>query len=142
MWAVESREAPAGFSESATRWRKTKAQASIIESTLGRVMTKTHRLPRMIAVSLGILSAANIFACRTSSSEFSQLGRDTYNISTSAPSARGGSIEARKIALSEADAYCAKSGKQAFVTDFKTSKNHAEVTFRCEEEGQPKLQQP
>ena len=104
-------------------------------------MTK-HRLPRVIAVSIGIVLVVVISACTTPSSEVSKLGPDTYNISTSAQPVRGGSVEAKRIALSEADAFCAKSGKQAFVTNLKTSKNHAEVTFRCEEEGQPKLQKP
>jgi hypothetical protein len=105
-------------------------------------MTKLYQLPPVIAVSVAIVSAVGISACKTPSSNLSELGPDTYNISTSAPPARGGSVEAKRIALSEADAFCAKSGKEAFVTNFKTSKNHAEVTFRCEEEGQPKLRQP
>jgi hypothetical protein len=88
------------------------------------------------------MSAVNVSACTTPSSDVSKLGPDTYNISTSAPAVRGGSVEAKRIALSEADAFCAKSGKQAFMTNFKTSKNHAEVTFRCEEENQPMLQKP
>jgi hypothetical protein len=96
-------------------------------------MTKLYRLPRVIAVSVGIVSAVFISACTTPSIDISNLGPDTYNISTSARPVRGGSVEALRIALSEADALCAKSGKQAFVTTFKTSKNHAEVTFRCEE---------
>ena len=100
-------------------------------------MATLYGLPRVIAVSVGIVSAVVISACTTPSSDISKLGPDTYNISTSARPIRGGSVEALRIALSEADALCAKSGKQAFVTNFKTSKNHAEVTFRCEEEGQP-----
>ena len=99
-------------------------------------------LARVIAVSVGIVSAITISACKTPSSEISKLGPDTYNISANAPPARGGSGEAKRIALSEANEFCAKSGREAFVTNIKTSKNHAEVDFRCEAEGQPKLQQP
>ena len=105
-------------------------------------MTNLYGLPSIIAVSIGIVSMVVISACTTPSSEVSKLGPDTYNVSTSAQAVRGGSVEAKRIALSEADAFCAKSGKQAFVTNLKTSKNHAEVTFRCEDEGQPKLQRP
>lgn len=49
-------------------------------------------------------------------------------------------MEAKRIALSQATEFCAKNGKEAFVTEFKTSKNHAEVNFRCEEGVQLKLQ--
>ncbi|HEX6950507.1 MAG TPA: hypothetical protein VF127_12980 [Nitrospira sp.] len=101
-----------------------------------------YRLPRVIAVSVGILSAIAISACKTPSSDISKLGPDTYIISTSAPAARGGAVEAKRIALSEAIEFCAQSGKGAFVSNIQTSKNHAEVNFRCEAEGQPKLQQP
>ena len=95
-------------------------------------MTQLYHFPRVIAVSVAIVSAVGISACKTPSSNLSELGPGTYRVSTSAPTARGGSVEAKRIALSEADAFCAKSGKEAFVTNFKTSKNHAEVTFRCE----------
>jgi hypothetical protein len=98
-------------------------------------MAEMYRLRRVLAVCVGIVSAVHISACRTASSEVSQLGPDTYNVATHAAPVRGGSVEAQRIALSEANAFCAKSGKEAFVTDVKTSKNHAEVTFRCEEEG-------
>lgn len=91
-----------------------------------------HRLGRVLAVSVGIVSTVHISACGTASSEVSQLGPDTYNIVTSAPPLRGGSVEAKTAALSEANALCARSGKEAFVTNVKTSKNHAEVSFRCE----------
>jgi len=104
-------------------------------------MTRYH-LPRVIAVSVGILSTIAISACKTPSSDISKLGPDTYIISTSAPAARGGAVEAKRIALSEANEFCAQSGKKAFVTNIQTSQNHAEVNFRCEAEGQPKLQQP
>lgn len=91
-----------------------------------------YRLARVFAISVGIVSAVHISACGTSSSEVSQLGPDTYNIVTSAPPLRGGSVEAKTAALSGASALCARSGKEAFVTTIKTSKNHAEVSFRCE----------
>ena len=105
-------------------------------------MTKLYRLPQVIAVSVGFVSAIAISACSTPSSDITKLAPDTYNIVTSAPPARGGSAEAKRIALSDANEFCAQSGKETFVTNIKTSKNHAEVDFRCEEQGQPKLQQP
>jgi hypothetical protein len=92
-----------------------------------------YHLPRVVAVSVGVVSAVDISACRTPSSEVVKLGPDTYRISTSAPPVRGGSVEAKRIALSQADDFCSKIGKETFVTDFKTSKNNAEVNFRCED---------
>ena len=109
----------------------------ILEYTPRGIVTNLYRLPRVIAVTVGILLSVFLSACTTPSIDITKLGPDTYNISTSARPIRGGSVEALKVALSEADALCAQSGKQAFVTTFKTSKNHAEVTFRCEEEGYP-----
>ena len=105
-------------------------------------MTKLYRLPRVIAVSVGVVSAVDISACSTPSSDVVKLGPDTYRISTSAPPVRGGSVEAKKIALSQANEICANSGKETFVIDFKTSKNTAEVNFRCADRGLPKLQKP
>ena len=105
-------------------------------------MTNLYHWARVTAVGVGIVAVIVISSCKTPSSDVSQLGPDTYNISTSASSVRGGSVEAKKIALSEATAFCARNGKEAFVINFKTSKNHAEVTFRCEAGGQPNVQQP
>jgi hypothetical protein len=87
----------------------------------------------VVAVSVGVVSAVYISACTTPSSEVVKVGPDTYRISTSAPAVRGGSVEAKRIALSQANDFCEKIGKQAFVTDFKSSKNNAEVDFRCED---------
>jgi hypothetical protein len=109
---------------------------------MGRIIMKLYHLSRVVAVCVGIVSAVGISACKTPSSEVTKLGPDIYSISTDAPAVRGGSVEARRIALSEASAFCARNGKEAFVINFKTSKNNAEVTFRCEEMGQQKLQQP
>jgi hypothetical protein len=96
-------------------------------------MMLLYHLPRVVAVSVGVVSAVYISACTTPSSEVVKLGPDTYRISTSAAAVRGGSVEAKRIALSQANDFCEKIGKQAFVTDFKTSKNYAEVDFRCED---------
>lgn len=95
---------------------------------------------RVVAISLGIAFAVGLSACGTPSSDVVKLGPDSYSISASAPPVRGGSVEAKRIALSQATEFCAKNGKEAFVTEFKTSKNHAEVNFRCEEGVQLKLQ--
>ena len=106
-------------------------------------MTKLCRLPRVIAVSVGVVSAVGISACSTPpSSDVLKLGPDTYRISTNVPPVRGGSVEAKRIALTQANEICANSGKETFVIDFKTSKNNAEVNFRCADRGLPKLQQP
>ena len=105
-------------------------------------MGKIYHRPPVLLVGVAFLAAVHFSACGTASSQVSNVGADTYNITTSAPSLRGGAVEAKRMALSEANAFCAKSGKEAFVTNVKTSKNHAEVSFRCEDEGQPKLPLP
>lgn len=113
-----------------------------MESTMGRIRVKLYQWPRVVAVSVGVVSAVEISACGTASSEVLKLGPDTYRISTSAPPVRGGSVEAKRMALTQADDFCAKIGKEAFVTDLNISKNKAEVDFRCEDSDLPKLQPP
>ena len=84
-------------------------------------------------------------AC-TRSSGVLKLGPDTYTTSTAASPIRGGSGEARRIALSEANEYCGQLGKEIFVTNFRTSfqegAGKAEVTFHCLSKGDPGLQRP
>ena len=111
------------------------------ESALAnRIMTKPYRLLQVVAVSVGVVSALDLSGCKAPSSDVLKLGPDTYRISTNAPPVRGGSVEAKRIALSQATEICANSGKEAFVTNFKTSQNNAEVYFRCAD--RPKLKQP
>ena len=86
--------------------------------------------------------AIGISACKTSSSDVEKLGPDIYRLSVTSPVARGGSVEAKRLALSQATEICVNSGKDAFVITLKAAKNQAEVEFRCEDRGQPNLQQP
>ena len=94
----------------------------------------------VLAVSVVVTLALGISACRSSSSNVVKLGPDTYHLSVESPPVRGGSVEAQRLALSEANDICAKNGKEAFVTEVITSKNTAEVKFHCVNGGVPKLQ--
>jgi hypothetical protein len=96
----------------------------------------------VVAVSIGFVAALDISACGTPSSDVIKLSPDTYKISTSVPPVRGGSVEAKRMALSQAGEFCAKSGKEAFVIDFKTSENHAEANFHCVDKGRRRDHQP
>jgi len=66
-----------------------------------------------------------------------KMGPDTYTVSAAAAPARGGSSEARKIALTAANEHCAQMGKEILVTNVDTATTNiygagsAEVTFRC-----------
>ena len=76
------------------------------------------------------------------------MGPDTYTVSAAAAPARGGSSEARKIALTEANEHCTQMGKEILVTNVGTATTNihgagsAEVTFRCLTKGDPELQRP
>ena len=84
----------------------------------------------------------------TQSSGVLKLGPDTYTTSAAAVPERGGSIEARKVALTEANEYCAQLGKEILVANIGTAtanqygRGQAEITFRCLAKGDPQLQRP
>jgi hypothetical protein len=92
--------------------------------------------------------AGALCASCAQSSGILKMGPDTYTISASAAPARGGSSEARKIALSEANQHCAQMGREILVTNVGTATTNiygagtAEVTFRCLVKGDPELQRP
>jgi hypothetical protein len=82
-------------------------------------------------------AACLLFAGCAQSSGVLKMGLDTYTISAAAAPARGGSSEARKIALAEANQHCAQMGREILVTNIGTATTNlygagsAEVTFRC-----------
>ena len=90
----------------------------------------------MISISAVVLSSC------TESTGVLKVGPDAYTVSTHAPSPRGGSVKAQKMALLEADEFCANTGKEILVTDLKTSDFSADVNFRCVDKGELKFQQP
>ena len=92
----------------------------------------------VVAVSVLLLFAIGISACGSSSSDVVKLGPDTYHLSVTSPPTRGGSVEAERLALSQANEICANSGKEAFVTEVKISKNTADINFHCANGGVPK----
>jgi hypothetical protein len=83
----------------------------------------------------------------TKSSGVLQLGPDTYTVSTMAVPGAGGSTEARRMALTEANAHCASINRQILVTNMGSSSPYgapgkAEITFRCLAKDDPSLQRP
>ncbi len=98
---------------------------------------------KLIALSASIL----LTACAQSSGVL-KMGPDTYSVSAAAAPARGGYSEARKLALVEANQYCAQVGKEILVTNIGTATTNvygagsADITFRCLSKGDPELQRP
>ena len=83
----------------------------------------------------------------TKSSGVMKLGPDTYTVSTMAVPGAGGSTEARRMALTEANAHCASLNREILVTNMGSSNPYAgpgkaEVTFRCLAKDDPSLQPP
>ncbi len=87
-------------------------------------------------ISVAFLACLLLAGCAQSSGVL-KMGPDTYTISAAAAPARGGSSEARKIALAEANQHCTQMGKEILVTNIGTATTNlygagsAEVTFRC-----------
>ena len=79
----------------------------------------------------------------THSSGVLKLGPDTYTTSAAAHPAAGGSSEARRMALTEANRYCAQMGKEILVKNIVSGAyTSTEVTFRCLSKDDPELQRP
>lgn len=97
---------------------------------------------------LTTFSASLLLAACAQSSGVLKMGPDTYSASAAAAPARGGYSEARKLALSDANQYCAQMGKEILVTNIGTATTNvygagsADVTFRCLAKGDPELQRP
>ncbi len=83
---------------------------------------------------------------RSESSSVLKLRPDTYTKSVWALPAVGGSSEARKIALSEANEYGAQLDKEILVINIATGRmkapvaGKAEIAFRCLAKADPELQ--
>ena len=94
---------------------------------------------------LRALPVCALLATCAQSSGVLKMGPDTFSVSAAAAPARGGSSEARKIALTEANQYCAQIGKEIIVTNVGTATTNiygagsAEVTFRCLDKGDLEL---
>ena len=80
-------------------------------------------------VLVGLILAA-LAGCIQSSGVL-KLGPDTYTASAAASPFKGGSTEARRIVLTQANEYCAQLGKEILVTKMDSSGTQAEITFRC-----------
>jgi hypothetical protein len=78
-----------------------------------------------------LVSGWLIVAGCTSSSGVLKVAPDTYTVSASSPTG----IEARKIALTEANEYCSKLGREIVVTNEKVSSPSIDITFRCAARG-------
>ena len=94
------------------------------------------------------LSTSVLLAACAQSSGVLKMGPDTFSVSAAAAPARGGYSEARKLALQEANQYCAQMGKEILVKNVGTATTNvygagsADVTFRCLSKGDPELQRP
>jgi len=93
----------------------------------------------------GVLAA--LTAC-ASSTEIVPVGPDTYTVSASAMSERGGAAGARIRAIQEAGRYCTNIGRELLVTNITTRTSNlfgdgsSDVIFRCLPQGDPDLRRP
>ena len=71
------------------------------------------------------------------SSDVVKMGPNTYSVSGTAGSERGGKFGATHVAIEEASSYCQKQGKQINVTHVETATlndigtGSANITFQC-----------
>lgn len=92
--------------------------------------------------------ACVLLASCTHSSGVLKMGPDTYTVSAAAHPIRGGPSEARKIAMTEANQYCTRMGKEILVANAGVASinvdgaGSVEVTFRCFDKGDLGLRHP
>lgn len=100
----------------------------------------------VVAVGL-VLGVAPIVGCATNTGVL-PIGPDTYSLSVERAPILGGRSEARRVALTEAGAYCAKQGKELMVVGTSTFASAAvrdtglDVQFRCLDANDPGLHRP
>jgi|YNPBryunderm2012_1023409.scaffolds.fasta_scaffold20020_1 hypothetical protein len=93
----------------------------------------------------GVLAA--LTAC-VGSTEIVPVGPDTYTVSASAASERGGAAGARIRAIKEAGRYCTSIGRELLVTNITTrtiglfGDGSSDIIFRCLPPGDPDLRCP
>jgi hypothetical protein len=91
---------------------------------------------RNAAILMLVISSAAVTGCAaTYNSGIQEKGPDTYFLSIRLPSVEGGSTEAKRQALAEADAYCGRTGKIAEVTSEELGPVTADIYFTCAESG-------
>lgn len=86
----------------------------------------------------GVIIMLIMTGCATKSSGVLQLGPDTYSVSV----ASSKTIDARKVALNEAKAFCVGIEKELLVTNTRGPSYDLEVVFRCLNKGDPELVRP
>jgi hypothetical protein len=95
--------------------------------------------------SLTTIAAAAVAGCAASSGIL-PAGPNTYIVTEHFAPLRGGSAEAQRTALTEANAFCAQQGRQFLPTDLQTpaslnryGSTGYTVTFQCLSPGDPML---
>lgn len=95
-----------------------------------------------------VLLCVGILTGCAQSSGVLKMGPDTYSVSVHAAPARGGESGARQLALSDANQYCAKDGKEILVTNISSgASSHlpggtVDITFQCLAKGDRDLRRP
>jgi type 1 fimbria pilin len=83
-----------------------------------------------------ILTTLLLLSCAYSS-DVVKMGSNTYSVSGTAGSERGGKFGAKQVAIEEASSYCQKQGKQVNVTQVETATinsigtGSANISFQC-----------
>ena len=86
------------------------------------------------AIVMMVIASAAVAGCAsTYNSGIQEKGPDTYFLSIRLPSVEGGSTEAKRQALAEADVYCSRTGQIAEVTSEELGPVTADIYFTCVE---------
>jgi putative hemolysin len=87
-------------------------------------------------ILLIIMTTFLLLSCAYSS-DVVKMAPNTYSVSGTAGSERGGKFGAKQVAIKEASSYCQKQGKQLNVTQAETATvndigtGSASITFQC-----------
>ena len=87
----------------------------------------------------------SVSACVSADSGVLPIGPDTYQLSVGRAPVAGGPFEARRVALTRAQEYCAQRGREFLVLNtnqWGENRGGFDLDFRCLQRGDPDLQRP
>ena len=95
------------------------------------VFKQILRIRRAAIIVIAISSAAVTGCASTYNSGIQEKAPNTYFLSVRLPSIEGGSTEAKRQAVAQADEHCRRSGKIAEVTSEELGPVTADIYFTC-----------
>ncbi len=91
----------------------------------------TRPQAHLSAILIPVVLALSLSACATGSQGVEELSPDTYFLRYRMADVDGGSVEAKRLAVIEAEAHCASDGRSFELTKEELGPVTADIYFRC-----------